>query len=99
MLMTLPGLHTTAQIGDLLAILCSVLSMFSSFVSIPQYASGTVQGAGRTTGEDFILLPVSFYPSLKAMVFQRRSIILSLPLIFLAYSVAGLISGVIICSF
>ena len=65
MLITLPGLHSIAQIGDLVAILCSVLSMLTSFVSISRYASEAVQGTEETTGEDFILLPVSFFPRLR----------------------------------
>ena len=65
------------------------------------------QGAAQTAGEGFVLLPVSvtclglFRQSLIQIrrVFQRRSIMLSLPLVFLAYSVAGFITGVVIYSF
>jgi len=103
--MTLPELDSIARIGGLVAILCSVLSMITSFVSIFRYKSEMAQGAAQTAGEGFVLLPVSVIPCLKLCrqplirVFQRRSIMLSLPLVFLAYSVAGFITGVVIYSF
>jgi len=58
-----------------------------------------------TAGEGFVLLPVSVITLSPVTdtdtdgVFQRRSIMLSLPLVFLAYSVAGFIMGVVIYSF
>jgi len=58
-LMTLPELDSIARIGGLVAILCSVLSMLTSFVSIFQYKSEMAQGAAQTAGEGFVLLPVS----------------------------------------
>ncbi|KAG6332906.1 hypothetical protein ID866_6184 [Astraeus odoratus] len=85
-LMTLPGLGSIARIGGLVAISCSVLSMVTSFVSIFRYKSEIAQGAAHAAGEGFVLLP-------------RRSIMLSLPLVFLAYSVAGFITGVVVYSF
>ncbi|KAL4076495.1 hypothetical protein J3A83DRAFT_4357484 [Scleroderma citrinum] len=85
-LMSLPGLDSIARIGGLVAISCSVLSMVTSFISIFRYKSEMAQGAAQTAGEGFVLLP-------------RRSIMLSLPLVFLAYSVAGFITGVVIYSF
>jgi len=103
--MTLPELDTIARIGGLVAILCSVLSMITSFVSIFRYKSEMAQGAAQTPGEGFFLLPVSVITLSPVtdtdtdVVFQRRSIMLSLPLVFLAYSVAGFITGVVIYSF
>jgi len=103
--MTLPELDTIARIGGLVAILCSVLSMITSFVSIFRYKSEMAQGAAQTPGEGFFLLPVSVITLSPVtdtdtdVVFQRRSIMLSLPLVFLVYSVAGFITGVVIYSF
>ena len=63
------------------------------------------QGAAQTPGEGFFLLPVSVITLSPVtdtdtdVVFQRRSIMLSLPLVFLVYSVAGFITGVVIYSF
>ena len=56
------------------------------------------QGAAQTAGEGFVLLPVSVITLSPVTdtdtdgVFQRRSIMPLLPLVFLAYSVAGLAS-------
>jgi len=103
--MTLPELDTIAGIGGLVAILCSVLTMITPFVSIFRYKSEMAQGAAQTPGEGFFLLPVSVITLSPVTdtdtdgVFQRRSIMLSLPLVFLAYSVAGFITGVVIYSF
>ncbi|KAF9235233.1 hypothetical protein BU15DRAFT_51639, partial [Melanogaster broomeanus] len=85
-LMTLPGLESIARIGGLVAITCSVLSMVTSFVSIFRYKAEMARGVGLSSGEGFVML-------------SRRSIMLSLPLVFLAYSVAGFITGVVVYSF
>ncbi|KAF8839287.1 hypothetical protein BDN67DRAFT_905823 [Paxillus ammoniavirescens] len=85
-LMSLPGLDSIARIGGLVAITCSVLSMVTSFVSIFRYKAEMARGVSQPAGEGFMTL-------------SRRSIMLSLPLVFLAYSVAGFITGVVIYSF
>jgi len=81
--MTLPELDSITRIGGLVAILCL---------------------STQTAGEGFVLLPVSVITLSPVTdtdtdgVFQRRSIMPSLPLVFLAYSVAGFITGVVIYS-
>ncbi|KAH7887288.1 hypothetical protein F5I97DRAFT_812378 [Phlebopus sp. FC_14] len=86
-LISLPGLDSIARIGGLVAITCSVLSMITSFISIFRYKSEMARGVvGQSAGEGFVML-------------SRRSIMLSLPLVFLAYSVAGFITGIVIYSF
>ncbi|KIJ07455.1 hypothetical protein PAXINDRAFT_19360 [Paxillus involutus ATCC 200175] len=85
-LMSLPGLDSIARIGGLVAITCSVLSMVTSFVSTFRYKAEMARGVSHSAGEGFMTL-------------SRRSIMLSLPLVFLAYSVAGFITGVVIYSF
>lgn len=91
-LISFPGLDSIARIGGLVAISCSVLSMVTSFLSIFRYKAEMAQGsaavhhAAAAAREGFVFLP-------------RRSILLSLPLVFLAYSVAGFITGVVIYSF
>ncbi|KAF8555574.1 hypothetical protein OG21DRAFT_856431 [Imleria badia] len=84
-LMSFPGLDSIARIGGLVAITCSVLSMVSSFASIFRYKTEMARGSGPSA-EGFVML-------------SRRSIMLSLPLVFLAYSVAGFVTGVVIYSF
>ncbi|KAI6043664.1 hypothetical protein EDC04DRAFT_3138304 [Pisolithus marmoratus] len=87
-LISFPGLDSIARIGGLVAISCSVLSMVTSFLSIFRYKAEMAQGsaavhhAAAAAREGFVFLP-------------RRSILLSLPLVFLAYSVAGFITGVV----
>ncbi|KAI6042226.1 hypothetical protein EDC04DRAFT_2564534, partial [Pisolithus marmoratus] len=86
------GLNSIARIGGLVAISCSVLSMITSFLSIFRYkaemahGSAVVHHAAAAAREGLVFLP-------------RRSILLSLPLAFLAYSVAGFITGVVVYSF
>ncbi|KAG6373906.1 hypothetical protein JVT61DRAFT_6059 [Boletus reticuloceps] len=84
-LMSFPGLDSITRIGGLVAITCSVLSMVTSFASIFRYKTEMARGTGPST-EGFVML-------------SRRSILLSLPLVFLAYSVAGFVTGVVIYSF
>ncbi|KIJ11004.1 hypothetical protein PAXINDRAFT_85177, partial [Paxillus involutus ATCC 200175] len=85
-LMSLPGRDSIARIGGLVAITCSVLSMVTSFVSIFRYKAEIARGVSQPAGEGHTML-------------SRRSIMLSPPLVFLAYSVAGFITGVVIYSF
>lgn len=85
-LMTLPGLNGIARISGLVAIMCSVLSMTTSFISIMRHKTELAHGTPTSGSEGFVLL-------------TRRSVLLSLPLVFLAYSVAGFITGVVIYSF
>ncbi|KAI6028799.1 hypothetical protein F5J12DRAFT_807775 [Pisolithus orientalis] len=88
-LISIPGLDSIARIGSLVAILCSVLSMVTSLLSIFRYrvemaeGSATLHHTGAAAREGFVFLP-------------RRSIKHSLPLVFLAYSVVGLIAGVVV---
>ncbi|KAI6042221.1 hypothetical protein EDC04DRAFT_2971771, partial [Pisolithus marmoratus] len=91
-LISFPGLDSIARIGGLVAISCSVLSMVTSFLSIFRYKAEMAQGsaavhhAAAAAREGFVFLPCP-------------SILLSLPLVFLAYSVAGFITGVVVYSF
>lgn len=85
-LMTLPGLSGIARASGLVAIMCSVLSMITSFISIMRHKTEMAHGTPTSGSEGFVLL-------------TRRSVFLSLPLVFLAYSVAGFITGVVIYSF
>ena len=103
--MTLPGLSGIARIAGLVAIMCSVLSMITSFISIVKYKAELSHGTPTSGSEGFVLLSVSasLLASLRPHVYllfsQRKSVLLSLPLVFLAYSVAGFVTGVVIYSF
>ncbi|KAJ8595807.1 hypothetical protein M405DRAFT_837623 [Rhizopogon salebrosus TDB-379] len=81
MLMTLPGLNGIARITGLIAIVCSVLNMVTSFIAIIRYKAELTHGTLTSGAEGFVLLSMS-----------RRSVLLSLLLVFLANSVAGFIA-------
>ncbi|EIW76455.1 hypothetical protein CONPUDRAFT_168992 [Coniophora puteana RWD-64-598 SS2] len=92
-LVTLPGIDEIARIAGIVAIACSVASMISAFAVIFRHKaevyhgrSHGVGGANGIGGEGFIVL-------------SRRSVLLSLPLAFLAYSVAGFVTGILVYSF
>ncbi|OJA09324.1 hypothetical protein AZE42_09528 [Rhizopogon vesiculosus] len=78
--MTLPGMNGIVRTAGLIAIMCSVLSMIASFISIIRYKAELAHGTPASGSEGFVLLA-------------------SLPLVFLAYFVAGFITGVVIYSF
>ncbi|KAI5984980.1 hypothetical protein F5J12DRAFT_936300 [Pisolithus orientalis] len=89
-LISFPGLDGITHIGGPVAISSSVLSTVTSFLSIFQYKAELLQGsaavhhAAAAACEGFIFLPVSLH------------ILLSLPLVFLMYSVAGFITSIIV---
>ncbi|KAI6000178.1 hypothetical protein F5J12DRAFT_724187, partial [Pisolithus orientalis] len=89
-LISFPGLDGITHIGGLVAISCSVLSMVTSFLSIFQYKAELPQGSAAVhhlaaaAHEGFVFLPVSLH------------ILLSLLLVFLAYSVDGFITVIIV---
>jgi len=57
-LMTLPGLNGIARIAGLVAIMCSVLSMITSFISIIRYKAELAHGTPTSGSEGFVLLSV-----------------------------------------
>ncbi|OJA16203.1 hypothetical protein AZE42_00066 [Rhizopogon vesiculosus] len=103
MLITLPGMNGIARTAGLIAIMCSVLSMITSFISIIPYKAELAHGTPTSGSEGFVLFSVhlSLLALRWAYVYtsQRRSVLQSLPLVFLAYSVADFITGVVIYSF
>ncbi|KAI6137543.1 hypothetical protein BKA82DRAFT_4335073 [Pisolithus tinctorius] len=90
MLISFLGLDGIAHIGGPVAISCSILSMVTSFLSIFQYKAELPQGsaavhhAAAAAHEGFVFL------------LRQSKILLSLPLVFLTYSVAGFITSVIV---
>ncbi|EGO02346.1 hypothetical protein SERLA73DRAFT_104765 [Serpula lacrymans var. lacrymans S7.3] len=85
-LMTLPGLDTISRIAGLVAIVCSTASMIASLMAFIRYKTDVTRPTSTIGGEGFVFI-------------TRRSMILSLPLVFLAYSIAGFVTGVVIYSF
>ncbi|KAF8886964.1 hypothetical protein BD779DRAFT_1529018 [Infundibulicybe gibba] len=84
-LLSLPGLDILARIAGIVAIVFASFSMVSTIVAIFKCKTdmGRVPHVG---GEGLLML-------------SRRSIILSLPLVFLAYAIAGFVTGIVLYSF
>jgi hypothetical protein len=59
MLMTLPGLNGIARITGLIAIVCSVLNMVTSFIAIIRYKAELTHGTLTSGAEGFVLLSMS----------------------------------------
>jgi hypothetical protein len=59
-LMTLPGLSGIARMSGLVAIMCSVLSMTTSFISIMRHKTDLTHGTPTSGSEGFVLLTVCF---------------------------------------
>ncbi|KAG1859317.1 hypothetical protein DFJ58DRAFT_840189 [Suillus subalutaceus] len=55
-LMTLPGLSGVARMSGLVAIMCSVLSMITSFISIIRHKAEMAHGTPTSGSEGFVLL-------------------------------------------
>ena len=69
-LMTLPGLSGIARIAGLVVIMCSVLSMIMSFISIVKYKAELTHGTPTSGSKGFVLLSgsVLLLASLRAHV-------------------------------
>lgn len=83
---SLPGLDDISRIAGLLAILFSASSMISAVVALLQYKADAERTMVYVGGEGLVLL-------------TRRSIIMSLPLVFLAWATITFVSGVTYYSF
>ncbi|EIN11100.1 hypothetical protein PUNSTDRAFT_64302 [Punctularia strigosozonata HHB-11173 SS5] len=84
---SLPGLDDLSRIAGLLAILCSTASMASTVIALFRYKTDVERSAQYyMAGEGLVVL-------------TRRSIVMSLPLVFLAWAVAAFITGVTMYSF
>jgi len=85
--MSFPGLDNVARIAGFVAILCSAASMSASVIALFRYKADMA----RTVWH--------YDMGGAGMMLTRRSILMSLPLVFLAYSLAGLITSVVIYTF
>ncbi|KAI0076911.1 hypothetical protein K474DRAFT_1662296 [Panus rudis PR-1116 ss-1] len=84
--MTLPGLDDIARVAGLIAILFSASSMVSAVVALFRYKSEFERTVVYVGGEGLVFL-------------QRRSIIMSLPLVFLAWAIAAFVTAITFYSF
>ncbi|KII94553.1 hypothetical protein PLICRDRAFT_98675 [Plicaturopsis crispa FD-325 SS-3] len=83
---SLPGLDSVARVAGFVAILTSTASMVSALIVLFRYKADAQQSARSFVGEGMVLI-------------SRRSVVLSLPLVFLAYAIIAFVAGVIIYSF
>lgn len=104
---SLPGVDDVARIAALLAILCSTASMASTVLALFRYKAD-IERAPFASGEGFVFLTVRLtlrLPSWDTFAdsgfggFQRRSILMSLPLVFLAWAVIAFVTGISVYSF
>ncbi|KAI0940341.1 hypothetical protein AcV5_001475 [Taiwanofungus camphoratus] len=83
---SLPGLDDVARLAGLLAILFSASSMVSTVIALFRYKVDIERTVVYVGGEGLMLL-------------SRRSVIMSLPLVFLAWAIAAFITGITFYSF
>ncbi|KAI9466985.1 hypothetical protein BJY52DRAFT_35421 [Lactarius psammicola] len=83
---TLPGMDDVSRIAGFLAILLSASSLVSAVIALFRYKSDIEHPVAYPRGEGLILL-------------SRRSVLLSLPLVFLLYAIAAFITGIALYAF
>ncbi|KAJ7595978.1 hypothetical protein C8J56DRAFT_923679 [Mycena floridula] len=85
--LSLPGMDNIARVVGFVAILFASFSMASTLVAILRYKADLERVVGdRMSGEGLMFL-------------TQRSIIMSLPLVFLAYSIIAFVAGITLYSF
>jgi len=85
-LLTLPGLDDISRLAGIIAILFSASSMVSSVVALFKYKADLERTVVYVGGEGLMIL-------------SRRSIVMSLPVVFLAWAIAAFITGITFYSF
>ncbi|KAF8272452.1 hypothetical protein EI94DRAFT_1566271 [Lactarius quietus] len=83
---TLPGIDDVSRISGFLAILLSASSLISAVIALFRYKSDIEHPVAYPRGEGLVLL-------------SRRSVLLSLPLVFLLYAIAAFITGIALYAF
>jgi len=80
--LSLPGLDNLARIAGFVAILCASFSITSTAVSVFRF-KGELERPTASVGMEGLML------------LSRRSFVMSLPLVFLAYAIIGFVTGVV----
>ncbi|KAI0268289.1 hypothetical protein BC834DRAFT_821316, partial [Gloeopeniophorella convolvens] len=83
---SLPGIDDVSRIAGFIAILLSASSLVSAVITLFRYKSDIEHPVMYPRGEGLVLL-------------SRRSVLLSLPLVFLLYAIIAFITGVAIYAF
>jgi len=82
---SLPGLDSIARVAGFVSIICSTASLASAVMALFRYKVD-MERELSAAGEGLTTL-------------SRRSVVMSLPLVFLAYAIAAFITGVVLFSF
>jgi len=102
-LVSLPGLDNLGRIAGFVAILCSAASMISAVIALFRYKADVERAVVYMGGEGLVMLSVSpFHPTYRPALNetqQRRSIVMSLPLVFLAWGIVAFITAITLYSF
>ncbi|KAI0690265.1 hypothetical protein BC835DRAFT_1365422 [Cytidiella melzeri] len=85
-LLTLPGLDDLARLAGMIAILFSASSMVSSVVALFKFKADMERTVVYVGGEGLMIL-------------SKRSIVMSLPVVFLAWAIAAFVTGITFYSF
>jgi len=85
-LLTLPGLDDIARLAGMIAILFSASSMVSAVAALFKFKADMERTVVYIGGEGL-------------MVTSRRSIVMSLPIVFLAWAIAAFVTGITFYSF
>jgi hypothetical protein len=101
---TLPGIDDVSRVAGFLAILLSASSLISAVIALFRYKADIENPIMYPRGEGLVLLSVcalEFCPRKANMNWnlKRRSVLLSLPLVFLLYAIAAFITGIALYAF
>ncbi|KAF5369694.1 hypothetical protein D9615_010149 [Tricholomella constricta] len=84
--LSLPGLDNFARLAGFVAILFATFSMASTLVALFRYKADLESPVSHVAGEGLLML-------------SRRSVVMSLPLVFLVYAIIGFATGIVLYSF
>ncbi|KAG5642968.1 hypothetical protein DXG03_001816 [Asterophora parasitica] len=84
--LSLPGLDNFARVAGFVAILFATFSMASTVVALFRYKADLERPVSHVAGEGLLML-------------SRRSVVLSLPLVFLIYAIVAFVTGIVLYSF
>ena len=102
MFTSLPGLDDTCRLAGYVAIVLSASSMMSAIVALFRYKTEVEHPIDHAGGEGLLLISVRLVSLLLVFCaysiqsWQRRSILMSLPLVFLIWAVAAFTTGVVL---
>jgi len=97
---TLPGIDDVSRVAGFLAILLSASSLISAVIALFRYKSDIENPIAYPRGEGLVLLSVCVISEFLLPIadwkfnLKRRSVLLSLPLVFLLYAISAFMAGI-----